>query len=58
MSPEVRRGLGNERDGGYEFRAKAPCLSGDLSDIEALQRFLDHRAKRCPCTIHFKERAA
>lgn len=48
---EVVRGIGNEREGGYKFRARAPCLTDatTMSDAQVLQRFLDHNKKKCPC---------
>lgn len=47
--PEVQRTLGNEREGGYTFRAKAPCIDGTLNDQEVLERFIAHRKGTCPC---------
>jgi len=48
---EVRRRLGNEKEGGYEFRARAPCLNdaSGMSDLQVMQRFIQHNKKQCPC---------
>lgn len=51
MSPEVQRRLGNEKEGGYAFKAKAPCIDGTLNDQQVLERFLAHRKKTCPCYV-------
>lgn len=47
--PEIRRGIGNEKEGGYQFTARAPCLTPDLSDLQVMERFLAHRKGTCPC---------
>lgn len=49
MTPEVKRQVGNEKTGGYKFTARAPCLDGSLSDLQVMERWLDHRKGTCPC---------
>ncbi|MCA1811432.1 MAG: hypothetical protein LC623_05415 [Halobacteriales archaeon] len=49
MTPEVERRVGNEREGGYKFRARAPCIDGTLNDQEVLERFIQHQKRTCPC---------
>lgn len=48
---EVKRRIGNQKEGGYEFRARAPCLKDatNMSDAQVLQRFIDHQRRKCPC---------
>lgn len=51
MTPEVTRGIGNEKDGGYrmQFRTRCKVDFMSLNDSEAMAAFLAHNRKQCKC---------
>lgn len=51
MTQEVSRQVGNERVGGYAFKARFPydVDASGLTDLQVMQQVLAHKAKTCIC---------